>query len=76
MVLRRAAAGAGGSVPILTCLFNPTPEDRTFKLPPPRLPTRLLLDSADPAGVERGIDGETVAVKARSVVLTRSIYRK
>jgi len=76
MVLRRAAADADGSVPIVTCFFNPTADDCTFKLPPPRLPTRLLLDSADPAGAERGIDGETVAVKARSVVLTRSVYRK
>ncbi len=76
MVLRRAAADTDGSVPILTCLFNPTPEDRTFTLPPPRLPTRLLLDSADPAGAERPLEGETVAVKSRSVVLTRSVYRK
>jgi glycogen operon protein len=76
LVLRRAAAETDGRVPILTCLFNPTPEDRSFKLPPPGLPTRLLLDSADPAGGERDIDGETVGVKARSVVLVRSVYRK
>jgi glycogen operon protein len=76
LVLRRAATNADGSVPVLTCLFNPTPEDRTFKLPPPRRPTSLLLDSADPAGPERALDGETVEVKARSVVLVRSVYRK
>jgi glycogen operon protein len=76
LVLRRATPAASGTVPILTCLFNPMPDDRTFKLPPPRFPTRLLLDSADPAGAERDIDGETVAVKARSVVLVRSVYRK
>jgi len=75
LVLRRAAAAPDGSVPILTCLFNPMPDDRDFTLPPPRLPTRLLLDSADPAGAERDIDGETVAVKARSVMLVRSVYR-
>ena len=76
LVLRRAATAADGSVPIVTCLFNPMPDDRTFTLPPPRLPTRLLLDSADPAGAERDLDSETVAVKARSVVLVRSVYRK
>ncbi|HTE38981.1 MAG TPA: glycogen debranching protein GlgX [Reyranella sp.] len=76
MVLRRAAAAADGSVPILTCFFNPTPEDRPFKLPPPQLPTTLLIDSADPAATERAVEGEIVPVKARSVVLTRSVYRK
>jgi len=76
MVLRRAAADPDGSVPILTCLFNPTPEDRTFTLPPPGLPTRLLLDSADPATAERELSSESLSVKARSVVLTRSVYRK
>jgi isoamylase len=76
MVLRRAAADVDGSVPIVTCFFNPTADDCVFKLPPPRLPTRLLLDSADPAGAERALDGETVALKGRSVVLTRSVYRK
>jgi len=75
LVLRRAAADADGKVPVLTCLFNPTPEDRTFKLPPPRLAARLLLDSADPAGPERDIVGDSLSVKARSVVLVRSVYR-
>ena len=75
LVLRRAAADADGKVPILTCLFNPTPEDRAFKLPPPRLATRLLLDSADPAGPERDIVGDSLSVQARSVVLLRSVYR-
>ncbi|MGE5151535.1 MAG: glycogen debranching protein GlgX [Rhodospirillaceae bacterium] len=75
LALRRSAADVDGKVPILTCFFNPTPEDRTFKLPPPRLATRLLLDSADPAGLERDIVGDSVPVKARSVVLVRSVYR-
>ena len=65
-----------GSVPILTCFFNPTPEDRSFKLPAPQLPTTLLIDSADPAATERAVEGDIVPVKARSVVLTRSVYRK
>jgi glycogen operon protein len=76
MVLRRAAAAPDGSVPILTCFFNPTAEDRSFRLPAPRLPTTLLIDSADPGAAERAIDGEILQVKARSVVLTRSVYRR
>jgi glycogen operon protein len=76
MVLRRAAAAPDGSVPILTCFFNPTAEDRPFRLPAPRLPTTLLIDSADPGAAERAIDGEILQVKARSVVLTRSVYRR
>jgi isoamylase len=76
MVLRRAAASPDGSVPILTCFFNPTPDDKTFKLPPPRLPTRLLIDSAQPDAAERAVEGDAVKVKARSVVVTRSVYRK
>jgi glycogen operon protein len=75
LVLRRAAAEPDGSVPILTCLFNPTADDRIFKLPPPRLATRVLLDSADLASAERDITGDSPPVKARSVVLMRSVYR-
>jgi len=76
MVLRRAAAAADGSVPILTCFFNPTPEDQSFRLPAPQLPTTVLIDSADPAATERALEGDIVPVKARSVVLTRSVYVK
>ncbi|WP_428671557.1 glycogen debranching protein GlgX [Reyranella sp.] len=76
MVLRRAAAAADGSVPILTCFFNPTPEDQSFRLPAPQLPTTVLIDSADPAAMERALEGDIVPVKARSVVLTRSVYVK
>jgi isoamylase len=73
LVLRRAIKGQDGSVPILTSFFNPEGQDRVFKLPPPRLPTTLLLDSADPVARERGIEGDTLTVKARSVVITRSL---
>ena len=76
LVLRRAAAATDGSVPILTCFFNPTAEDRSFKLPAPPLPTTLLLDSADPGATERPVEGSFLPVKARSVVLARSVYRK
>ena len=71
-MLRRALR-LNGDVAILTCFFNPEPDDRVFKLPPPRGATQLLLDSADPAAPEHKLDTDTVTVRARSVVLTRSI---
>ena len=76
MVLRRAAPAPDGSVPILTCLFNPTPEDRAFRLPPPQLRATLLLDSAEPGATERLLEGDTVTVKARSLVVTRKVYSR
>ncbi len=72
LILRRASREQEGSVSVLTCLFNPRAEDRTFKLPPPHLPTRVLIDSAAPAGSERDLAEPTLTVKARSVVLTAS----
>ncbi len=72
MTLRRAARGQDGAVSILTCLFNASAEDRDFKLPPPNLPTQLLLDSADPRALERELDSDVLNIKARSVALTFS----
>jgi isoamylase len=72
VVLRRAQP-TNGDVAILTCFFNPEPEDRIFKLPPPRLATQVLIDSANPAAPEWKLETDTLTVKARSVVLTRSV---
>jgi glycogen operon protein len=73
LVLQRAAKEKSGSVSILTCFFNPTPDDRTFKLPPPKLAAQLLIDSAAPDQMEKAIEGDTLLVKSRSVVLTKSV---
>jgi glycogen operon protein len=75
MILRRAAREQDGSVPILTSFFNASADDRDFKLPPPSLPTRLLIDSADPAEPERPLYGDVLNVKARSVALTLGIHK-
>jgi glycogen operon protein len=72
LALRRAEKQDHG-VAILTCFFNPEDEDHDFKLPPPRLPTHVLLDSASPAASDVKLEADTLTVKARSVVLTRSI---
>jgi glycogen operon protein len=74
LILQRASRESSGMVPILTCLFNPTAEDRLFKLPPPNLPARQLLDSADLMAGERDIEDGTLPVKARSVVLVKSVH--
>ncbi len=72
LALRRVEK-LNGDVIILTCFFNPEPEDRIFKLPPPRLPTLVLADSASPTAPEWKLDADTLTVKTRSVVLTRSL---
>src|SRR5262249_2793124 len=73
LTLRRTEKLDDG-VNILTCFCNPEAEDRIFKLPAPRLPTHVLADSASPAASEWKLDeADTLTVKARSVVLTRSV---
>ena len=73
LVVRRAGRNGDGKVSILTAFFNATGEDHNFRLPPPGLPARLLLDSAQPDAPERDLDGEEIVVAARSVVLTLSL---
>jgi isoamylase len=75
LAVRRAAKNDDGTVPILTLFLNPTADDLHFRLPPPHLPTRLLIDSAAPDAPERDIEGEEIAVAARSAVLTMSVYK-
>ena len=73
LVVRRAGRNGDGKVSILTAFFNATGEDHNFRLPPPGLPARLLLDSAQPDAPERDLDGEEIVVAAHSVVLTLSL---
>ena len=70
--LRRAAKNDDGSVAVLTLFLNPSESDRAFRLPTQNVPTRLLIDSADPTKPESEITGEEVTVLARSAVLTKS----
>jgi len=73
LVLRRASNNADGSVSILCLLLNPIAEDRYFRLPPPALPARVLIDSARPEGPEREIFDNKVDVLARSALLTYAL---
>jgi glycogen operon protein len=69
LVLRRAGANGNGSVTVLTALFNAADQERAFKVPPPAWPTRIVLDSAQPEAPERPLQGLTITVAGRSVVL-------
>jgi len=69
LALRRAGPNGDGKVAILTACFNAGAEEQRFRLPPPGLPARLLLDSAAPEAPERDLDSDEVTVGARSVVL-------
>jgi len=72
LVLRRAGRNGDGKVSILTAFFNAGAEEQRFRLPPPGLPARLLVDSAAPDAPEREFEGEEIVVGARSVVLILS----
>ncbi|MEA2844939.1 MAG: isoamylase, partial [Rhodospirillaceae bacterium] len=75
LALRRAGRNGDGKLSILTAFFNATAEEQRFRLPPSSLPARVLLDSAAPDAPERDLDGEEIAVAARSVVLTLSLHK-
>jgi glycogen operon protein len=75
LALRRASRNADGSVPILSLYLNPTAHEVRFRIPPPELPTRLLIDSGAPDAPERDIAGDEIAVAARSAALTISVHK-
>ena len=74
--MRRADRSDDGTVHILSSFFNSSGEDRLFRIPPPVLPTRLLVDSATPEAAERDLFGDQLMVAAHSVVLTLSVHNE
>jgi isoamylase len=74
LILRRAARREDGAVPLITLMLNPTEEARAFTLPPPSLPTLILLDTARPDAPERMVDRDSVEVEPRSAVLLMSLH--
>jgi glycogen operon protein len=70
LTLRRASANEDGTVSLLTLLLNPTPDSHVFELPQPAIPTRVLVDSAEPLAPEIELQDNKVEVQARSAVLT------
>jgi isoamylase len=72
IVLRRAVRN-GGTVSVLTLLLNPTAERLSFRLPPPPLRSRLVIDTDQPDADERAFTSEEIEVAAQSAVLVLGI---
>ena len=70
----RADVAGDGSVNILTLCLNPSNEDRRFRLPPPVLPARVLIDSARPDVTEEPVVDNQVDVLAHGAVLVAAHY--
>ena len=74
LALRRAEPPPIGSkgnfgADITLLLLNASDEDRRFALPPPTLPWRLVLDSANPSSEEAEMLEPTLMIASRSAVL-------
>ncbi len=73
LILRRAMSDGDDRVTILSLLLNPTGEDRLFRLPPPALPSVVVLDTAAPQsdGAVAAPDAVPVAAHCAVLVLAR-----
>ena len=74
LVMRRACKRDDGVVETVTLLLNAVGEPLTFHLPPPAPQRRVLLDSADPTGAERDLEGDDYVVQGRSAVIITGVY--
>jgi isoamylase len=73
IVLRRAGRNLDGTISALTLIMNPTVEKRTFRLPAPHVPTRVVIDTDKPHLAEHDSDGHQIVVAGRSAVLLSGI---
>jgi isoamylase len=71
--MRRAIRNDDGTISILTLRLNPSAKDRSFRILNPKVPTRLLMNTAEPDADERDLEGDALVVSAHSAVLTLSI---
>jgi len=69
LALRRAQAGSDPEPEVTLLMLNGYDTDRVFRLPPPALSWRLLLDTSTPGGDEHPVDGDEFRVCAHSVAL-------
>ena len=67
--IRRANRNDAHTVFLLTLLLNPTADVGVFQLPTPQLPSRILIDTADPGAAETDVKAQGVEVGAHSAVL-------
>jgi glycogen operon protein len=72
LCLRRAKPNADRSISLLSLLLNPTAEDHQFILPPPPLPSTVLIDSAEPDAQLPKITDQRVIVQSRIAMLVLS----
>jgi glycogen operon protein len=68
LVMRRVRIDEDGKLEAVTMLMNAADVPLEFRLPPPDLARRLVIDSAEPEAEEREI-GETVMVQDRAMML-------
>jgi isoamylase len=69
LCLRRATRNADATVSLLTLLLNPTAGQRLFQLPQPALPSRVLIDTAQPKAEEYDLKDSRTEVDSYSAVL-------
>ena len=74
LTVRRAEKASDQAVNILTLCLNPSNEDRKFRLPPPALPARVLLDSSKPETANEPVVDSEVNVPAHAAVLVAARY--
>jgi glycogen operon protein len=74
LTVRRAEKASDQAVNILTLCLNPSNEDRKFRLPPPALPARVLLDSSKPETADEPVVDSEVNVPAHAAVLVAARY--
>ena len=69
LCIRRANRNDAHTVFLLTLLLNPTADNEVFQLPTPQLPSRILIDTANPTASEADVKEQRVEVGAHSAVL-------
>jgi len=69
LMVRRAEEASDGAVDVLTLCLNPWNDDIRFRLPPPALPARVLVDSTRPEIADEPVVDNEVNVPAHGAVL-------
>jgi len=68
LVMRRVRRKKDDSLEVVSMLMNSSEDPLTFRLPPPQLERKLVIDSAKPLAPESEV-GDTVEVEAHAVVI-------
>jgi len=68
LVMRRVRRKKDGSLEVVSMLMNSSEDALTFRLPPPQLERKLVIDSANPLAPELDV-GDTIEVEAHAVMI-------